>query len=109
MHEGLAIGHKRADDAAKHAGSEWLEEALCAFKNHAIKHQYFTTEDVRSACQNLPDPPDKRAWGAVPRIAKKDGIVSAHSWTRANSQTVHGMVVTLWKSHIYQGEINANE
>lgn len=104
MHEGLAIGHKRADDAAKHAGDEWLNEALCAFKNHAIKHKYFTTEDVRSAAPNLPNPPDKRAWGAVPRIAKKEGIVSAHGWTRANSPTVHGMVVTLWKSCIYQGE-----
>ncbi len=104
MHEGLAIGHKRADDAARHAGNEWLEQALHAFKNHAAKHKYFTTEDVRSASPNLPSPPDKRAWGAVPRIAKKDGIVSAYGWTRANSHTVHGMVVTLWESRIYQGE-----
>jgi hypothetical protein len=104
MHEGLAIGHKRAEDAAKHAGNEWLEAALGAFKDYAIKHKHFTTEDVRSASPHLPNPPDKRAWGAVPRIAKKDGIVSAHGWTRANSHTVHGMIVTLWESRIYQGE-----
>lgn len=105
-HEGLAIGHKRANDAAEHAGGEWLELALDAFKNYAINHKQFTTEEVRLAHPNLPEPPDKRAWGAVPRIAKKEGLISAQGWTRANSHTVHGMVVTLWESRIYKGETN---
>ena len=103
-HEGLSIGHKRANDAAEHAGDEWLELALEAFKNYATNHKRFTTEEVRLAHPNLPEPPDKRAWGAVPRIAKKDGLISAQGWTRANSNTVHGMVVTMWESRIYKGE-----
>lgn len=103
-HEGLAIGHKRANEAAEHAGGEWLELAIDAFKNHAINHKQFTTEEVRLAHPNLPEPPDKRAWGAIPRIAKKEGFISAKGWTRANSHTVHGMVVTLWESRIYKGE-----
>ena len=109
MHEGLAIGHKRAEDAAKHAGNDWLEAALAAFRDYALTHKRFTTEDVRSAFPHIPNPPDKRAWGAVPRLAKKDGIISAHGWTRANSHTVHGMVVTLWESRIYQGEPHDTE
>ena len=103
-HTGLAIGHKKAEDAAKHAGNDWLEQALEAFKHYATTHKKFTTEEVRSAYPDLPEPPDKRAWGAVPRIAKKDGLISAHGWTRANSHTVHGMVVTMWESRIYKGE-----
>ena len=103
-HEGLELGHARADDAAAHAGTAWMADALYAFKAHALHHKYFTTEQVRLANPQLPEPPDRRAWGAVPRLAKKEGIVRAHGWTRADSRTVHGMVVTMWESGIYIGE-----
>lgn len=104
MHEGLAEGHNRAQDAADHAGEDWQEQAMNAFRSHAEKNKTFTTEQVRAAHPELPEPPDKRAWGAIPRIAKRRGIVNSHGWTRADSHTVHGMVVTLWKSNIYTGE-----
>lgn len=103
-HEGLAIGHERAEEAADHAGQEWRDEALRAFATHAANHETFTTEDVRLANPDLPAPPDQRAWGAIARQAKHDRIVDADSWVRANSRSVHGMVVTLWRSRIYQGD-----
>jgi hypothetical protein len=106
LHEGLALGHARANDAAARAGAEWMASAMEAFKRYAINNKYFTTEQVRMANPDLPEPPDRRAWGAVPRVAKKEGFVRAHGWTRADSRTVHGMVVTMWESGIYQGESN---
>ena len=103
-HEGLALGHASADIAAAHAGAAWMAQAVHAFRSHALRNKYFTTEQVRLANPDIPEPPDRRAWGAVPRVAKKDGVIRAHGWTRADSRTVHGMVVTLWESTIYVGE-----
>jgi len=99
-HEGLAIGHTMADLAADNAGSDWREAALTAFENHARQHTRFTTEEVRLASTDVPAPPDMRAWGAVARAACRAGIVESDGWVRANSRTVHGMVVTSWRSKI---------
>ena len=103
-HAGTAIGHASADRAAAHAGTSWIEQATAAFRSYAERQQWFTTEQVRAAYPDLPKPPDKRAWGAIPRMAQRDGVVAPHGWVRANSPTVHGMVVTLWESRVYKGE-----
>ena len=100
-HQGLALGHASAEIAAAHAGSEWIRIALEAFLNFAKMRHSFTTEQVREAFPDLPLPPDKRAWGQVARLAKSEGIVESIGWVRANSPSVHGMVVTLWRSKVY--------
>jgi hypothetical protein len=106
LHEGLALGHAMADVAAKHAGAEWTEMALNVIKDYARTHQKFTTEQVRAANDDLPPPPDKRAWGAVVRMAHKEGVIEPNGWVRAESRTVHGMVVTMWSSKIYRGALS---
>lgn len=100
MHEGLDLGHAMAEVAAKNAGELWKEEAFYAFKRYAIKHPYFTTEEVRAANPDIPPPPDDRAWGSIALRAKREGIVVGYGWVRANSRTVHGMVVTKWRSNV---------
>jgi hypothetical protein len=102
IHPGLAKGHAGAEIAAAHAGSEWTRMALEAFFEFAKEQQQFTTEQVREAFPHLPRPPDKRAWGQVARLAKSEGIVESIGWVRADSPTVHGMVVTQWKSKVLQ-------
>ena len=104
---GLAIGHAMADLAANKAGKEWQAEAFYAFKLHAMKHQFFTTEEVRAANPDIPPPPDERAWGSVALRAKRENLVVGSEWVRANSRTVHGMVVTRWHSNIYRPEQGA--
>lgn len=99
-HQGLALGHAMADVAANNAGSEWVEIALDAMRKHALTNKYFTTEQVRAAYDDLPEPPDRRAWGAVARKAQKEGLIQPHGWVRAKSLSVHGMVVTLWESKV---------
>ena len=99
-HAGLAAGHAGADTAAAHAGSSWTEQAAQAFKEYATQNEWLTTEQVRAAYPDLPKPPDKRAWGAIPRLAQRDGVVVPHGWVRATSPTVHGMVGTLWASRV---------
>ena len=97
-HEGLALGHAMAEVAGKHAGDDWMEMALEALRTHATAHKYFTTEQVRGAHPELPEPPDKRAWGAVTRKAKVEGIIRAHGWMRSQNLSRHGMHVTVWES-----------
>jgi hypothetical protein len=102
-HKGLALGHEMAELAGDHAGDYWLNLAIDAIRRYARNKQQFTTEQVRNANPDLPDPPDKRAWGAAIRKAKKEGFIEPAGWVRAESLTVHGMVVTLWRSKIYKG------
>lgn len=104
MNKGLDLGHAMADVAMSNAGLDWRLMALEAMRQHALKNKYFTTEEVRRANLDLPEPHEKRAWGGIARIAKKEGFIQADSWVRAESLSVHGMVVTLWESKIYRGE-----
>jgi hypothetical protein len=102
MNEGLKIGHDMAEIAADNAGDHWKEEAYDAFVNYAKYNKYFTTEEVRASRPDIILNGDKRAWGAVAKRAHKNDIVDSAGWTRANSLTVHGMVVTKWKSNIFE-------
>ena len=104
-HEGLAIGHAMADVAGRHAGADWMEVALSAVRDYAQENERFTTEQIRAANPDMPAPPDKRAWGSVVRTAHREGFIVPHGWVRAESRTVHGMVVTMWVSKIYKGEL----
>ena len=106
MNEGLELGHAMASVAADHAGTEWKRIAYEAFVTYAKNHPYFVTEDVRATNSHLPAPPDKRAWGQIALTAKREGIVFGHSLVRAKSRTVHGMIVTMWKSKICTGTPN---
>jgi hypothetical protein len=100
--EGLRLGHVMAEVAANNAGETWKRLAYEAFVKYAKGREFFLTEDVRAANPDLPTPPDMRAWGHVARRAKKEEIVSGQSFTRAKSRSVHGMVVTMWRSNIFK-------
>lgn len=102
MNEGLQIGHAMAEAAAGSAGETWKRVAYEAFVEHAKRHEFFLTEDVRKDNPDLPYPPDMRAWGYVATLARREGVVSRHLFTRAKSKSVHGMVVTMWRSNIFK-------
>jgi hypothetical protein len=100
QHPGLQLGHDMAQVAANHAGTEWKETAFEAFKQYARQHTEFTTEQVRIAAKDVAPPPDPRAWGQVALRAKRESVVEGGGWVRANSPSVHGMIVTLWRSKL---------
>jgi hypothetical protein len=104
MNEGLQIGHSMAEAAANNAGEDWKRMAYEAFVKYAKGREFFLTEDVRAANPDLPIPPDTRAWGQVALLAKREEVVSGHLFTRAKSRSVHGMVVTMWRSNIFKKE-----
>jgi hypothetical protein len=101
----LAIeGAELAAARANRVHADWSEKALAAWREHARTHQRFTAEDVRLAhAADVPPAPDQRAWGAIPRIAKRQGICQSVGVTRAKSRNVHGSYSTLYESLIFCG------
>jgi hypothetical protein len=97
---GLDLGYAKADQAANSAGDEWCEMAYGAFVHHAKHNAQFTTEQVRN-CSGVETPGDLRAWGSIARRAKDENLVVFVGWARAESPRVHGSVISLWESKIY--------
>ena len=103
--DGLALaklGRQRAAYSAERAHPGWNDKALALFEAYARKNADFTTEDVRYANPEFEAPPEMRAWGSVARRASALGIVKSEGVTRAQSNSVHSMWVTNWKSLIYE-------
>ena len=107
-HEGLAIGHSMAEVSADNAGEAWKAEAYAAFRKHAIKNLIFTTEDVRKANEDMPHPPDTRAWGHIALRAKRDNIIEFFTLMHSTSKSTHGRLITKWRSTIYRGKDENN-
>jgi hypothetical protein len=107
-HEGLAIGHSMAEVAADNAGEAWKAEAYAAFRRHAIHNLIFTTEDVRRANEDMPRPPDTRAWGAIARRAIRDNIIEFFTLMHSTNRSTHGRLITKWRSTIYRGKDESN-
>ena len=106
MSDGLAIGHCMAELAAEKAGKAWQAAAFYAFKRHAMKHQFFTTEEVRASNPDIPAPPDDRAWGSVALRARRENIVAGSGWVRGTNRSGHGRLVTRWYSSVYKPEVS---
>lgn len=92
-------GIARAADHADRSSEDWSDRAFSAFVSTAKRLPYFTTEQARQlAPDDLPDPPDKRAWGHVARRAVREGIVERAGFVTADDPRVHCNVVTRWRS-----------
>ena len=92
------VGLFKAELAADKCGDEWKAFALEAFKNYALSHNVFTTEDVRLKNENIKTNGDPRAWGHIAQSAKRSGIVEFYSYTPVSSS--NGSAKVLWRSLI---------
>jgi hypothetical protein len=98
--EAAAIGMARA---VKRAGEIWKRQAI-GLSLAYLAHTRFTNpnwrfliEDVRSWCEQrgLPDPPDKRAWGAIATALKKGKHIQKVGYAPAMSSNTSPKV--LWE------------
>lgn len=94
----VAIGLKMAKLSADKQGSEWQAEAYQAYVEHARKHKYFTTEDVRKAANNVPAATNNSAWGHIAKTASKNGIMVEFETMRSKSASTHGRHIIIWQS-----------
>lgn len=74
LHAAMERAEQGIESSAEHANkveSEWTGQALGMLCAIGAEMPDFTVEEVREIAEarGLPDPPDKRAWGAVTRRA----------------------------------------
>jgi hypothetical protein len=98
--EGLALGYKRAEDAANNAGETWRALAYAALLKFAEAYTTFSIEDVRRGNPQLPAPPDNRAWGSIARRAVREGAIEFLRYDKAKLPNVHGSTVRVWRSKL---------
>lgn len=102
---GTDLGHAAAQVASDHADRvtpAWSDRALAALRAYCATHVDVMAEDVRAyaATLGVPQPPDRRAWGAVMLRAKAAGWIKHAGFTRAKDPRVHSNPVGTWKSLI---------
>ena len=100
--KGRDTGMQRALAHAERVAPGWQAEALARFKKYALTHREFLTEDVREANPDLPEAPDRRAWGGIVVSAIRAGVVKKIGYREARDPKVHGSINTLWQSLTYQ-------
>ncbi len=103
----LELGRKRRDDGMKQAldhanavNNQWQVQALTFFFRYCLEHrnESFMTEDVRWWAEEsgLPEPPDKRAWGAIANIAKRRGLIRSIGYAPQKATNAHCAPKTVW-------------
>jgi hypothetical protein len=92
------IGIKKSFDSANDKYENWGEMAYDFLLHFLRTNQAFLTEDVRIASTDIvPDPPSKRAWGAVILKAKREGLVRRIGFRNVKNPKAHCTPAALWK------------
>jgi hypothetical protein len=82
-----ASARKKAErgiaSSAEHAGKEWQDQAVTAarlfvrWNERVLENHPFTMEQLRLFCEpKIDECPELRAWGAVTRRLKAEGIIT---------------------------------
>ena len=88
-----------------HANDEWMTDALRAVHQAARENHYFTTDEVWPLMDGQFETHDRRAMGAVMKLASGDGIISpTETWKESTSAINHKRPLRMWKSAIYTGQ-----
>jgi hypothetical protein len=75
----------------------WTNTAFLFLVNYAESNDVFLAEDVVKASKNeVPEPHDNRAWGAIFHKAAKAGLINKIGFKPA--KTSHGSPKPLWGS-----------
>jgi len=93
-------GIKQAVDNANNQHAGWSDQAY-SFLLDFIDYYWldtFMAEEVRTHAKGLvPDPPSKRAWGAIIRKAVKEGLIKRDSYQSVKNPKAHSTPATLWR------------
>lgn len=91
-------GIEQAADHANAVHTKWTDKAFEFLRKYlGYTAGEFQTEDVRIAGLNvLPEPPSKRAWGAVMIAAVKAGLIKKTGYAPVNNPRAHRTPATVW-------------
>jgi len=90
-------GMQKAVDNAEDKHPSWSDCALSLLVQYP--NDEFMAEQVREFARNrgLPDPPSKRAWGAIIAKAKKMGIIIHVRYDRVSNPKAHRTPASVWR------------
>lgn len=92
----LAADH--ADRMTPHHELPWSGQAYAFLLYYMTEHERFQGEDVRMAAEGkVPDPPDKRAWGAVILTALRNGLIVRDGYELTSSLKSHATPRAIWR------------
>ena len=94
-------GAQLAADHADAKSPSWTERALAYFVAYAKARptSAFMVEDVRFAASadGLPPPPDRRAWGYIPKAALAQGLIAHAGYARQKAANCHSSPKSMWR------------
>ena len=101
----LELRNDGAARAAEHADRTiptWAERATLAVHVYLVREiaQEFTGEDVRvwaSEHMGVPEPPDRRAWGAVMMRIAREGKIRRIGYQPHKDPSRHNGISTVWQ------------
>lgn len=76
----------------------WSKDAFLFLLNYMRTHSEFMGEEVRTASEGiLPEPPDKRAWGAIMVRAVKSGLLVRKEYRSVTNPKAHKSICSVWQ------------
>lgn len=100
LFSGPELRDKGIQAAVEHADLEyeaWSEKAFQYLLGYIAIHKEFMAEEVRLASKGqVPEPPSKRAWGAIIVRAVKKGLIKRLGYKSVKNPTAHCAIVSVW-------------
>lgn len=95
-------GIARVQQSAENTHKGWTDKAIDFLVLFARSNFTFMAEDVRVFAEEngLPTPPDKRAWGAAIRKARKLGLIEMIGYGPQRSVNCHGAPKAIWRGSL---------
>lgn len=92
-------GIKKAEDNANDKNENWSAKAYGFLLVYCGIFKQFLAEEVRNASieAGIPEPPSKRAWGAIVLRAKKNGKIRSIGFRSVKNPKAHCTPATLWE------------
>jgi len=97
LFEGNKLRDLGIEQSFENAGEKWGSLAYSFLLQYIKKNDKFMAEDVRVASEGIvPEPPSKRAWGAIFVMAKKNKIIKSIGFSNVKNPKAHRTPATLW-------------
>lgn len=91
------MGIDQSFENAEYKNVNWGDGAYSFLLEYIKTNDTFMAEDVRCASSGaVPEPPSKRAWGAIFVKAKKNKLINSIGFGNVKNPTAHRTPATLW-------------
>lgn len=91
--DGMCVALENAESHSKN----WVDDAYGFLLEFIKTNKEFLAEDVRvSSIGIVPEPPSKRAWGAVFGKAHRNNVISRIGYSHVKNPKAHRTPATLW-------------